>query len=144
MYDMSLCVQSIYAWFYCVWFVVKWLHMSKLSIFFRVTSLSLGQSHDCPSASEATLKNMGKINKYHITARDKKIQTLMVSQYRNFFRITGSFCRESTHVFSSQRACDMDLMWLLCCWTQQAFQPTVKFPLIWDKLTTMGHHSSGM
>ena len=31
-----------------------------LSISFRVTSLALGQSHDCPSASEATLKDMGK------------------------------------------------------------------------------------
>ena len=29
-------------------------------ISFRVASLALGQSYDCPSASEATLKNMGK------------------------------------------------------------------------------------
>ena len=28
--------------------------------FFRVASLALGQSYDCPSAREATLKNMGK------------------------------------------------------------------------------------
>ena len=31
-----------------------------LSIFFRIASLALGQSYDCPSASEATLKNMDK------------------------------------------------------------------------------------
>ena len=32
--------------------------LANLSIFFRVASLALGQSYDCPSASEATLKNM--------------------------------------------------------------------------------------
>ena len=30
-------------------------------ISFRVTSLALGQSYDCPSACEATLKNMSKL-----------------------------------------------------------------------------------
>ena len=38
-----------------------WLHVP---IFFKVASLALGQSYDCPSASEATLKDMGKINWY--------------------------------------------------------------------------------
>ena len=36
-----------------------WIHSAYLSIFFRVSSLALGQSYDCPSASEATLKDMG-------------------------------------------------------------------------------------
>ena len=36
-----------------------------LAIFFRVASLALGQSHDGPSASEATLKNMGKYLYYN-------------------------------------------------------------------------------
>ena len=31
-----------------------------LPIFFRITSLALGQSYDCPGASEVILKNMGK------------------------------------------------------------------------------------
>ena len=31
-----------------------------LPISFRVTSRALGQSYDCPSASEVTLKDMGK------------------------------------------------------------------------------------
>ena len=39
-------------------FVVVWL-LSILSISFRVTLLALGQSYDCPSAGEATLKDMG-------------------------------------------------------------------------------------
>ena len=47
-------------------FSLFWIHMIYLPIFFSVTSLALGQSYDCPSASEVTLKDMGKINLYHI------------------------------------------------------------------------------
>ena len=38
------------------------IHFNDLPIFFRVASLALGQSQDCPSASEVTLNNFGKIN----------------------------------------------------------------------------------
>ena len=34
------------------------LHVNHLSISFRVTSLALGQSYDCPNASEVTMKDM--------------------------------------------------------------------------------------
>ena len=33
-----------------------------LPIFFRITSLALGQSYDCPSASEVTVKDMSACN----------------------------------------------------------------------------------
>ena len=36
------------------------LHMICLPIPFRVVPLALGQSYDCPSAGEVTLKDMGK------------------------------------------------------------------------------------
>ena len=36
-------------------------------ILFRDASLAVGQSYDCPSASEATLKNVGKIDVYQTT-----------------------------------------------------------------------------
>ena len=36
-------------------------------IFFRVASLALGQSCDCPSASKVTLKDMDKIHQYQNT-----------------------------------------------------------------------------
>ena len=46
-----------------------WLYLSSqltqfvyLPIFFSVVSLALGQSYDCPSASEWSLKNMGEID----------------------------------------------------------------------------------
>ena len=48
----TFCVEA------SVWFVaVPYLF---LLISFRVTSLALGQSYDCPSACEVTLKNMGQ------------------------------------------------------------------------------------
>ena len=40
-----------------------WCAMVVLPISFRVVALALGQLCDCPSASEATLKNMGKQTK---------------------------------------------------------------------------------
>ena len=40
-----------------------------LPISFRVVSLALGQSYDCPSASKATLKDMGKTDQYLNTAK---------------------------------------------------------------------------
>ena len=64
----------------CCGFIISslWCHMIYLPIFFRVTSLALGQSWDCPSASEVTLKDMGKINLYLTTREHKKLQTLYI------------------------------------------------------------------
>ena len=71
--------HKIYRWISCVlfccgciipspitWFIYQYtsgLHYRHWAIiwimFFRVTPLALGQLYDCPSAREATLKNMG-------------------------------------------------------------------------------------
>ena len=40
--------------------VSLWIHMIYSLKSFRITSLALGQSYDCPSASEVILKDMGK------------------------------------------------------------------------------------
>ena len=37
-----------------------WIHVTHLPISFRIASLALGQSCDCPSACEVTLKDIGK------------------------------------------------------------------------------------
>ena len=65
--------HRICTWFCCasVFLVVTlWLgiHMfySPIFLFSRVASLALGQSYDCPSANEATLKDMGK-NDWNLT-----------------------------------------------------------------------------
>ena len=40
----------------------------------RVSSLALGQSYDCPSASEVTLNDLSKINHYLITTNHNEAQ----------------------------------------------------------------------
>ena len=52
------------------------IHEIILPIFFRVASLTLGQSYDCRSASEVILKNMGKIIS-HVSRRSlNKVYTM--------------------------------------------------------------------
>ena len=74
--------------------------MIYLPISFGVTSLALGQSDDCPSASEATLENMGKFDSYLTTTKHTKARTVCI--------IHGTSCifwnRESQHFhIKSQR-----------------------------------------
>ena len=45
-----------------------------------VILLALGQSHDCPSASETTLKDTDKLDRY--PARTSEIKELFWSQIR--------------------------------------------------------------
>ena len=47
--------------------------VSCLPISFKVASLALGQSYDCPSAREVTLKDMGKIDQ-----KQKKAQAVRI------------------------------------------------------------------
>ena len=45
---------------------------------FTHTSMALGQSHDCPSASEVTLTYMGKIDYKQSTMKQNKTQTVCI------------------------------------------------------------------
>ena len=56
--SLKCTLQYIYTWFTLSCFVVA-RYQPILPISFRLASLALGQSYDCPSASEASLKNMG-------------------------------------------------------------------------------------
>ena len=49
-----------------------------LLIYFRVTSLAQGQSYDCPCASEATLKEKGKIDLYELVTKHAKLLTMYI------------------------------------------------------------------
>ena len=53
----------------------------SLLIFLKFTSPALGQSHDCPSAGEVSLKNMGKINHYLSTTKHGKTWAYKVCLY---------------------------------------------------------------
>ena len=59
------------------------IHISK---FFRVASLALGQSYDCPSASEAIPKNLGRNNWCRTTRKHNELQTLC--------KILGMYCKD--------------------------------------------------
>ena len=49
-----------------------------LPISLRVASLALGQSYDCHSASEVTLKDMGEIDHYQTKTKHNKVYKLCV------------------------------------------------------------------
>ena len=66
-------------------FVSLWLYYHSQCMYevhspilFSVTSLALGQSYDCPSASEVTLDNMNKINQNQTTKKHKTAQTVCI------------------------------------------------------------------
>ena len=66
-------------------FVLSWMysnliHMIYLPIYVRVTSLTLGQPLDCPSASEVILNDMGKIDWYQTATIHKKARTIRLTR----------------------------------------------------------------
>ena len=54
MHTVLLCFALLW-----LWNRSEWIHVKYLSIFIRVALLALGQSLDCPSASEVSLVDMG-------------------------------------------------------------------------------------
>ena len=55
-----------------------WIGGINLPISFRGISPALGQSHDCPSPSEVTMKDMGKISQFSTTTRQDKVWILCI------------------------------------------------------------------
>ena len=70
-HEMWTCVGS--ACIFCICFIVG---MICLPIFFRVASMALGQSYDCPSVSVVTLKD---VDLCHTTTKHKA-QTVCIIQ----------------------------------------------------------------
>ena len=56
-YAYYLLLSVLLGYIFPFWYI----DVIYLPISFRVASLSLGQSYDCPSASEVTLKDMGTL-----------------------------------------------------------------------------------
>ena len=54
------------------------VNMSNIPISFRIASLALGKSYNCPSASEAILKDMGNIDKYQAKQAHNKVRTISI------------------------------------------------------------------
>ena len=67
-----------YAYGFSIWLCFFVDSQMCLPISFSVTSLALGQSYDCPSASEVTLKDMGQASQYLSTTKHNKAWTLSI------------------------------------------------------------------
>ena len=77
---LNLILYTLYLNNYAYWlhFVVFWW-WSILSLWFMITSLALGQSYDCPSASEVIMKNMT----IYITCTHKQLITYITIAKQN-------------------------------------------------------------
>ena len=65
--------QYIINWY---WIQFSWFIFPFPYPIFRITSLALGQSHDCPNASKGIMKNMGKSYWYRNTTRQNNRRKL--------------------------------------------------------------------
>ena len=60
------------------WPVMRKMFPFDLLIFFRVASLALGQSYDCPNASESALKLRSKIGQFQATTKHNILWTMHI------------------------------------------------------------------
>ena len=60
-----------------------------LPIFFRVASLALGQSHDCPNASEVTLKNISKSDSFQNYKTQQNVNHMHDPQEVQYLTLRG-------------------------------------------------------
>ena len=83
--------------------------MAHLPMFFRVTSLALGQSYDCPSASDVTLKDMGK--SAGRKAQQNKTQASVIRIYDSwgvlqiYMYVIGSWIEEKRLCYMQRIGC---------------------------------------
>ena len=97
-----------------------------LPIVFRVPSLALGQSYDCPTASEVTLKDISKINQCQFMTKHNKAQTecLFLGVYLKLilhincgFRSSKLFCwlthwGQVMHIICIGKLCHYWFIWV--------------------------------
>ena len=96
----------------CLWFCRAlfgfaswWIHVINLPISFRITSLALGLSYDCPSASEVTLKDRNPIRtKPKQSAKKKKIGKQRL-KHEPFAYVSGVLSVVNTNVRHNYDLC---------------------------------------
>ena len=71
-------IHMVLLCFILFWWYSWWIHELYLPIFFRVASLALGQSYDCPSASEVTLNDMIKIDHQLLITKLSNADTICI------------------------------------------------------------------
>ena len=75
----EICIQLCCVLSYCYIMSSLWVCGIYLPISYRVTSLTLGQSYDCPSVSEVTLKDMGEMT--HAKLQQDKPKCIILEIY---------------------------------------------------------------
>ena len=67
---------------------------------------------------------------------------MMMSWHENTFPITGPLCEESTsHLWNPHHRGPVSMMWsLICCYPEQAVEPTVNVLVIWNALLLLWCH----
>ena len=94
----ELCSRFLVLFVVLLWLYYQFLVIQVIDIpmLFRVNSLALGQSYDCPSASETTLNNVGKIEHHQITTKHSRLQIVCI--------ILGLYCKKlSLLIFPCQK-----------------------------------------
>ena len=79
-YNVVLVCFSLF-WLY---YISLGSHVICLPISFMVASLALGQSYDCPSASEETMKDMGKIDQNQATTKHNRAQIMCLILWMHY------------------------------------------------------------
>ena len=103
------CTQMGFVEFIMV-FVINhyWINMMYLPISFRVASLALGQSYDCPSASEATLKDMDEIDHQVPQQNTRDLEpcanVLWWTLFINIYHEAGNFTSMYIYTHTSTRS----------------------------------------
>ena len=102
--------------FCCAWFTSVYvlsyqlIHMIDLPISFKVASLALGQSYDCPSAREVTLNAMGKEANYLTMKKIQQNANQLILHHSQLYDLNHWLYwyhmrqRHLTRSFSSQNA----------------------------------------
>ena len=87
---------------FCCSFIInfRWIHIIHLPILFKVASLLLGQSYDCPSAIEAALKNIKNNNK----TQQKQIASIWLRHQVEPFSALLALCAGNSSVTKTSDA----------------------------------------
>ena len=70
-FSVSYEILAVIFFFVLLYSHFLWIHLMHLPMWFRVASVALKQSYDCPSASEVTLKHMGNIDRQQTVVRER-------------------------------------------------------------------------
>ena len=113
-------IKCYYGTLFCCdrswWIQVNHLPISFRVMNFRVTSLVLGQSFDCPSTSEVTLKDMGKLT------YTKTQQSSSIVQYSWEGTLFFSHDNMTWKLFSNYWAFKRGILWSLLSLPSQTVQ----------------------